>query len=139
MRDSIVNTENKKKAIQLQFKYEYEKKAAQDSVAFAKIGEIKNAEIAKQKTELRAKRNQQYFLFGGLGLVIAFAGFMFNRFRVTQKQKKIIEEQKKLVEQQKILVEEKNKEVTDSIYYARRIQRALLPSEKLIKKIILKK
>lgn len=65
MRDSVVNRENRKKTIQQQFKYEYEKKSAADSVAFAKSQEIKTAEIAKQKAEITAKRNQQYFLFGG--------------------------------------------------------------------------
>jgi len=39
---------------------------------------------------------------------------MFNRFRVSQKQKKIIEE--------------KNKDITASISYAKRIQQAILPS-----------
>lgn len=136
MRDSIVNTENKKKSIRQQFRYEYEKKAAADSVVFAKSQEIKNVEIAKQKAEINAKRNQQYFLFGGLGLVIVFSGFMYNRFRVTQKQKRIIEEQKEMVEKQKLLVEEKQKEVLDSIHYAKRIQTALLPSEKYIEKNI---
>lgn len=138
MRDSIVNTENKKKSIRQQFRYEYEKKAASDSVVFAKSQEVKNAEIAKQKAEITAKRNQQYFLFGGLALVMVFAGFMYNRFRVTQKQKRIIEEQKELVEKQKLLVEEKQKEVMDSINYAKRIQTALLPSEKYIFRILSK-
>lgn len=59
---------------------------------------------------------------------------MYNRFRVTQKQKKVIEEQKKIVEDQKKLVEEEQKEILDSIYYARRIQQALITSEKYISK-----
>jgi serine phosphatase RsbU (regulator of sigma subunit) len=42
---------------------------------------------------------------------------------LTQKQNKIIEEQKHVVE-------EKNKEITDSINYAKRIQEAILPSRK---------
>jgi hypothetical protein len=46
------------------------------------------AELAKQKAEISAKKNQQYALFGGLGLVLVFAGFMYNRFKITQKQKK---------------------------------------------------
>lgn len=75
-------------------------------------------------------------MYGGLILVFGFAVFAFNRFKVTQKQKKIIELQKDEVEKQKLLVEEKQKEVMDSIHYARRIQNSLLPSEKYIERII---
>jgi hypothetical protein len=132
MRDSINNETNRKASIKSQLKYEYEKQAAADSVEHAKASEIKNVELEKQRVEIKAKQNQQYALFGGLGLVIVFAGFMFNRFKVTQKQKKIIEHQKEIVEEQKKLVEEKQKEVLDSITYARKIQMAQIPSDKRI-------
>ena len=89
--------------------------------------QLKNVEIEKQKTEISAKKSQQYYLFGGLALVIIFAGSMYNRFRKTQKQKRIIEEQKHMVE-------EKQKEILDSIHYAKRIQRSILPTEKYIDK-----
>jgi serine phosphatase RsbU (regulator of sigma subunit) len=42
--------------------------------------------------------------------------------------------QKELVEHQKLLVESKNKDITDSINYAQRIQRSLLASDKLLEK-----
>ena len=58
---------------------------------------------------------------------------MINRYRKTNRQKAIIEKQKLFVEHQKHLVEEKNQEITDSITYAKRIQSAILPQEKLIK------
>ena len=59
---------------------------------------------------------------------------MFNRFKVTQKQKEIIEQQKEVVEEQKKLVEEKQKEVLDSIHYAKKIQMAQIPNEKQVGK-----
>ncbi len=78
-----------------------------------------------QKEQLKQEKTQRTALFGGIILLIVFGIFMFNRFRITQKQKKIIEEQKKMVE-------EKQKEVMDSINYAKRIQRAHMPSDKYI-------
>jgi len=138
MTDSVNNERTRKAAIKSQYKYEYEKQASADSVAHAKESEMKNVQLQKQKAEIKAKKNQQYALFGGLGLVIVFAGFMFNRFKVTQKQKYIIEEQKAVVEEQKRLVEEKQKEVMDSIRYAKRIQTALLPNERYIEKSLAK-
>ncbi|MBK9285417.1 MAG: tetratricopeptide repeat protein [Sphingobacteriaceae bacterium] len=138
MRDSINNESTRKASIKNQLKYEYDKQAAADSVAHAKDSEIKNAELAKQTAEIKAKKNQQYALFSGLGLVLIFAGVMFNRFKVTQKQKGIIESQKSEVESQKKIVEEKQKEVLDSIHYARRIQMAQIPSEKVVERILAK-
>jgi hypothetical protein len=63
---------------------------------------------------------------------------MFRRFRISQKQKNIIEEQKLLVESQKYIVEEKQKEILDSIRYAKRIQESLLPTETYIDRNIRK-
>lgn len=132
-RDSINNIDGIKKQSQLEARYEFDIKVAQDSINYAKSQELKNAEIGKQAAQLNAKRNQQIALFVGLFLVMVFAGFMYNRFKVTQKQKKIIEakeietqKQKEIIINQKHIVEEKQKEIVDSIQYARRIQNTIL-------------
>jgi len=130
MRDSVNNQENKKASIKSQFKYEYEKKATADSVKVAEEKKVVAVQLKQEKT-------QRFALYGGLVLVVLFAGFMFNRFRVTQKQKNIIElkeketqQQNEIITIQKHLVEEKHKEITDSINYAERIQRSFLATEK---------
>ena len=143
MRDSIQSEENYKASVQQRAKYEYEKKAATDSIDNVKEKEIKNAEIAEQKAEIKAKRLQQYGLIGGLAIVLIFAGFVYNRLKVTQQQKRIIEkqkteveQQKQLVEKQKEVVEEKQNEILASIRYAKRIQDALLTSQTYIERNI---
>ena len=60
-------------------------------------------------------------------LILLFASVIYNRLKVTQKQKLIIEQQKELVE-------EKQKEILDSIRYAKRIQDALLTSQTYIER-----
>ena len=128
--DSIFNEESNQKTAEMSARYESEKKEA----------EIELLEKDKEKQSVVAlaenKRHKTILLSvaGGLFLVIVFSLFMFNRWRITQKQKKIIEGQKKVVEEQKKMVEGKNKDIMDSIYYARRIQRSLLPTEKYIEK-----
>ena len=91
------------------------------------------AEKEKQAAvaEEQSKRQQLiiWSVAGGLLLVAVFSVFMFNRWRVTQKQKKIIEVQKDEVEKSKHIIEEKNKDITDSITYAKRIQQAKLPKK----------
>ena len=77
----------------------------------------------KKSKDLEQEKKQRYYLYCGLVLVLLFAGFMFNRFKVTQKQSKIIT-------QQKHVIEERHKEITDSINYAERIQRSMLATNK---------
>ena len=76
----------------------------------------------QREEEIKREEQRLYFILGGLALTIFFV-FMINaRLRVTKRQKAIIEEQK-------IEVEFKNKEILDSINYAKRLQNAIFPSE----------
>ena len=65
-------------------------------------------------------------------VVTIFSLFLYKRFRITQRQKTIIENQKVLVDKAYNELHEKNKEVMDSIRYAKRIQTALITGEKYI-------
>jgi len=134
MRDSVANLETRKASIKRQFQYQYEKKAAADSVRNQEAQKVKDAQLNAQQAQLKQEKTQRYALYGGLALVLVFLIMMFNRFKVTQRQKVIIEEQKKRVDQAYESLHEKNKEVMDSIYYARRIQRALITSENYVKR-----
>jgi serine phosphatase RsbU (regulator of sigma subunit) len=84
----------------------------------------------------KEKETQQILIVtavGGLVLVIIFLIFVFNRLQVTKRQKLVIEAQKKKVEQQKEVVESAHQEIKDSITYAKRIQSAILPADKVVK------
>ncbi len=136
MRDSIDNEETQKASIQQAAKYEYEKQKAIDEAEYEK--QLAIEQEAKEKQTIIT-----YATGGGLGLVGIFLLIVFNRLKVTRKQKNIIEEQKQEVEHQKEVVEqahseleEKNKEITDSIQYAKRIQNAILPPQKVVKEYL---
>jgi len=119
-RDSIKNEANTKKIVQEQMQYDFDKKQAEENA----IQEKKDADTAAEKKRQEIITGS---VGGGLVLVLIFSGLLFSRFRVTQKQKQIIEHQK-------AIVEEKNKEVLDSITYAKRLQDAILPPISVIKK-----
>lgn len=143
MRDSLNNAETKKASIKSQIKYEYEKQAAADSVKHQEQQKVKDAQLAAQSASLKQEKTQRWALYCGIGLITLFSGFMYNRFRITRKQKQIIETQKVevdqqreladvrrlIAEEQKHIIEEKQKEILDSIHYAKRIQQAMLTSE----------
>lgn len=149
-KDSLLNEENTRKNVQIQMQYEFDKKSTADSIEFAtqqKLKDIeiekKNAEATLKDAELEKKRTEQYALYGGLAFVLLFLIFVYNRFKVTQRQKAIIEKQKSEVEQQKMVVElahdeleEKNNEILASINYAKRIQTAILPPQKIVKEYL---
>lgn len=143
MNDSITSEKNQEEIIHQEYKYEYEKQAAADSVKAIEAQKINDAQLAAQKAQLEQEETQRYALIGGVGLLLLFGGFMYNRFRITSKQKDVIEKQKGVVEKQKNKVqeahnqlEEKNREITDSIAYAKRIQSAILPPIKLVKEYL---
>jgi serine phosphatase RsbU (regulator of sigma subunit)/Tfp pilus assembly protein PilF len=136
MKDSMNNEATQKATAQQQAKYEYEKQKAIDDAQHDKLLAIEQEEKEKQQILTGATA-------GGLGLVVVFLIFVFNRLRVTKKQKHIIEIQKQEVEQQKEVVElahseleEKNQEIMDSITYAKRIQSAILPTAKVVKEYL---
>ncbi|MBI2281684.1 MAG: tetratricopeptide repeat protein [Bacteroidetes bacterium] len=136
MKDSITNENTKKESIRSQLKYSYEKQAVADSIKNAEEKKVIQAKIDLQNAQLKQEHTFRITLYSGLVLVIIFAGFMYNRFKVTQRQNIVIEEQKHLVENQKQIIEEKHKEVLDSIRYAKRIQDALLTPKTYIERNI---
>jgi serine phosphatase RsbU (regulator of sigma subunit)/Tfp pilus assembly protein PilF len=127
--DSLSNDENKKAILESQIQYEYDKKASIDSIAFAKETLVKNA-------QLETRKKQQYYLIVIALVILIFAFVVLNRFKITKKQNKIISEQKTSVEVAHYKLEEKNKEILDSITYAKRIQSAILPQPKLVKQFL---
>ena len=133
MRDSINNKETQSASAQQQAKYAYEKQKTLDDAAHEKQKTIDAAAHEKLLAIEQEEKEKQQILTGaiaiGLGLVVIFLLFVFNRLKVTRKQKD-------LIEQQKESVEEAHKEIKDSITYAKRIQSAILPSIKVVKEYL---
>ncbi|MGZ4099193.1 MAG: tetratricopeptide repeat protein, partial [Bacteroidia bacterium] len=125
MRDSVNNVENSKLAMKEQIQVEYDKQRAVDKAVHEKELLLSGEREQKQKVTILA-------IGIVLLLMIGFAVFIYNRLQITNKQKKIIEEQKDLVEEKNHIIEEKQKEIIDSINYAKRIQHTLLANETLL-------
>ncbi|MBC7862911.1 MAG: tetratricopeptide repeat protein [Bacteroidia bacterium] len=147
--DSIFNLDNNRQMGDLKTNFEVEKKEIELK---AQAGAEKEKLKAISEEEKKVQRVIIYAVAGVLLIVIVFSLFLLNRFRIIRKQKSIIELQKQQVEKQKDIVEtqkfevdnaynklhEKNKEVMDSIHYAKKIQTALLTSEKYIARVLRK-
>jgi serine phosphatase RsbU (regulator of sigma subunit) len=118
MRDSVANEETK--GITLRKEYEIEFNAKEREVKLVAEGEKK---LLIQKQEEDSKRMTIIIVSVAVVLIIVsfFSVMLFNSL---QKNKRI----NKIVNKQKELVEQKQKEVMDSIQYAKRLQNAILPS-----------
>lgn len=130
-RDSLDNEESRKQTIQNQMTYDFEKKEAIAATEHKKELEHQQ-QLAKERS-----RKQYAIIFAtviGLFIVMVFSVFVLRSLRITKKQNGIIEAQKNEVEEQKHLVVEKQKEIIASITYAKRLQRAILPSDEELKK-----
>lgn len=122
-RDSVETAENAKETLRQQMQYEYDKERAVTEAAHE--SELQHI---NDLAELDRARHQLINVSIGAGLLLLalVLVFVFYRYRSTRKQKEV-------TELQKLQVEEKNREITASITYAKRIQRAILPNTKLVK------
>ncbi len=135
LNDSLNSLEKAKSISRKIFQFEFEKRAFADSLRIAKVNEVKDVKRAEE-----VRQQQMYTAAGVLGFImmVIIAFILFRGYRQKQKNNEalevkntIITEQKYEVENQKALVDEKNKAILDSINYAKSLQLAILPSEKL--------
>lgn len=89
---------------------------------------LKNEIINKNKElTIQKQRTISYSIIIILLIALIFMGVLYNRF-------KIIKQQKQIIENQNILLEEKNKNIEESIRYARHVQSGFLPKENIFSK-----
>ncbi len=125
-RDSALNYESIQQEKNAEAKYENEKKQ-------------KEIELLGEKQKLNEAENQKkkiYLSAALLGIIVL--GFvlviLYRNNVLKQKTNKNLEAFNKEINHQKELVEVKNKEITDSINYAKRIQQSILTSDNYFKK-----
>ena len=116
--DSLFNAENSEILYDLQTKYESNEKEKQN-ILLTSQNEISKKTIKQQQATT-------YFIILGLALTLISVFFIFRSLKQQRLVNKVINEQKFLVEQQKQIVEEHQKEMLDSINYAKKIQYTLL-------------
>ncbi|MES2761359.1 MAG: tetratricopeptide repeat protein [Bacteroidota bacterium] len=120
LQDSIFNSGNTKKMVQLEMSYEFDKKDA-----------VLRSEQEKKAVLVAAeKRKQQVIIWSVFGILLLAIGFTVYVYKNYKEKQKINVE----ITKQKHIIEEKQKEILDSIYYAKRIQTALITSEKYIER-----
>ncbi len=119
IRDTLFTKDFAFQMNEMKEKYESDKKEL-NIINLNKEAQLKDAKIDQQ-------RSRQYGMAAGLLLLLVLSVVLYKNFTRKKKDNLIIQHQKNVVD-------EKNKEITDSITYAQRIQNASLPTENYIHK-----
>ncbi len=120
--DLSYNVKETKKQTEVKLNYEFEQ-TQKKIEAETKAKELIN------KAELEQQRRQRNILLAGLVLISLMLVITIKNYRAKQKANTILHKQKIEIERQKKIVEEKNREISDSINYALRIQTASIPKK----------
>ena len=135
IKDSIFTVESKEKINNLEFRNELEKREKEIALL--------NKDKIIQQTEMNKQRQSLIFVVFGLVLVIIIAFILYNQYRIKQRANRLLEEQNKEIESQRLVatqqrdrIKKQQQDITDSINYGQRIQKALLPPDKQINKTL---
>ncbi|MDF2438749.1 MAG: nprA [Bacteroidota bacterium] len=124
IKDSIFNEQNTRIITEMEAKYQNTSKQLQiDNLH-------KQSELNLLKLEEQAARTRTLYIAIALFVIIILVVVV--AYRNKKKANEVITLQKAEVEHQRDLVGQRNREVTDSINYAKRIQQTLLASEKVL-------
>jgi serine phosphatase RsbU (regulator of sigma subunit)/Tfp pilus assembly protein PilF len=129
LRDSLINEETKNKDIRNELNFEYKKQHFTDSLEQVRKDDIALQKIEKEKVKTDAQKKLTYTFSIAFIIMLVLSIFIYKEYKAKKKSNKIILEQKKEVENQNQIINEKNKEITDSINYAKSIQTALLTED----------
>lgn len=127
IKDSLSDAERNKQSADAQAKFDSNEKDKEIQL-LNKDKALQEIEIGRQTAESEKQQAQRNVFILGFVMLLALVIFVYRGYREKKKDNIIIESQK-------ALVEEKNKDITDSINYAKRIQEAILPTLELKNKL----
>lgn len=128
IKDTILNTENERQVRFMEAKFDSDKKEKEIEL-LNKDNKLQEEKLHKNKILINV------FVFGGIVLLLALGLAVYAFVNKRKANRKLISLNSE-VHRQKNQLQEKNKSITDSIHYAKRIQNALLTSESYIKKCL---
>jgi serine phosphatase RsbU (regulator of sigma subunit) len=121
--DSIFKQESQKEIAKVEALFQNERKEIQ----IQNLNALRGAEQIARNNEIQLHNRQKLAMAIGLLIALVFSLFVWKSYKRKKKDNLIIKLQRDEMEMQKVLVEEKNREIMDSITYAKRLQDAILP------------
>lgn len=128
LNDSLNNEKTTELIADMEAKYENDKKEKELA--------LKNSQLSKKELEIREQNLQKLFFAGGAALLLLVGILLYRGNSQKKKANDQLKAQKDEIVQQKAIIEDKNKDITDSIKYAKRIQEAILPPPATVSKLL---
>ncbi|CAN5355999.1 hypothetical protein BH09BAC5_BH09BAC5_12780 [soil metagenome] len=126
LKDSLVNEKSNSELVHFKVAFETAEKESQIQ-GLEKDNRISSLEIKNKDAELFKGRIFVIASFIAIGLLLGVAFLLFNRYKLKKKANSELSLAYNLIEK-------KNRQITDSITYAKRIQDSILPTEEMLKK-----
>jgi serine phosphatase RsbU (regulator of sigma subunit)/Tfp pilus assembly protein PilF len=121
LKDTINKIHSAEALSEMEVKYETGKKEA----------ELKRLSAEKEVDDLKVKQSRIWLIvsIGGICIVVVVAVILFRQNQNRRQANKLLQQQNNEIVHQK-------KEITDSINYAKRIQLAILPPDRMVKRLL---
>ncbi|MBA2612775.1 MAG: tetratricopeptide repeat protein [Bacteroidetes bacterium] len=119
LNDSLDNQSNAEYLSNLEKQYDTEKK--EKEIALQKV------ELDKSNAVVKQQATQRNAMIAGCILVLIIAGISIVAFINKRKTSRLLSKQVNEINYQNAIIKEKNKDITDSIQYAKRLQEAVFP------------
>jgi serine phosphatase RsbU (regulator of sigma subunit) len=126
LKDTIYSTSSSEQIAEMQTKYDTEKKEAENLLLVA--------EQKLDRAEIKQKNTQQNLLLLVMLLILFVVVYVVYSLQQKKRTNKLLLIKNDEIITQKEIIEEKNKDITDSINYAQRIQDAILPDLAVLNK-----
>lgn len=126
--DSIMNEKVSNQILEIEGKYEAEKKQ--------KEIEIKNIMISEKDAKLAEESLRSSILFLIVGIIVLFTCVVVIGYISKRKNNKTLSTINQNLEIKNQIIEEKTKEIVDSINYAKNIQNAIIPPIETVRKYL---
>jgi tetratricopeptide (TPR) repeat protein len=124
LKDSVLSEDYLKQIQEMEAKYETDKKE--------KEIQLQKAEISKKELQNKQQKYIIIIVIVVLVIIVLFLALLFKQFSDKKKANVLLAQQNDEIKSQRDQIFQQKKEITDSIHYASRIQRAVLPPEKIL-------
>ena len=127
--DSLRNVETAKKLTEQELNYRFENQQKEQQLVQKAKDDLTTEQIKRQKLST-------YVALGGGAVLMIFLIVSVRNSNIRKKINKQLELSHSEINKQKNVIEHKNREITDSIMYASRIQQGILPDAEEIKSLL---
>lgn len=132
IKDSVFTKESQSAVANVEAMFQEEKQQMQIEMLNRKNA-LRESELRGKVQQIQLQNKQKIGMLIALSMMMVLSFFIFKGYKRKKKDNELIARQRDEMERQKTLVEEKNREIFESISYAKYLQEAILPNDKDIK------